>query len=499
MQEFDKKVFVLSLLVVLIGVCLHGFPSDDGLRHVGVAFSDFKSWGDVYPYSVFERFKDYDPWFGYDYCLKVIAAGLKLLPLPETAMKFLLVKGLSFIFLGLFFYLVLCRSGILAEIKDQNSFTLAYILLIVLLAQPSLRIMIIRPFAFGTFFLIYAVGQKGLAKGALSAAALMFFYPYLSWLYTIPVAFAHWLKGDKGFALGVISPTILFLGLQPSSFWGLQIALFSSDLVRQTMETKIDELHPTLNNLTFYIYVVFVLTLFPYFSQQVKKLNYSNLLILIYLLPALKYCRYFIDLTLPLLFISFGRDALNILIIPYGRIVSYWQLTIEMLWLKFWKKAAPVSSVSPCENNPRRFGSVNLKPYLAIIYLLVLALFVQRSYETFASLNAFQTQLSALPDRSLVLTDFNLQYKTLYTRPDLRLIPSCDLGSPLESIRKAYVGFFDKGDIGPLARKTGAAFLLENRKMYINPLDGGSLRLVNESKTLKVWSLVNEHGNFLKN
>ena len=55
-----------------------------------------------------------------------------------------------------FFYLVLQRSGILEEIKDQDTFTVAYVILIVLLVRPFLRIMIIRPFAYGSFFLLYA-------------------------------------------------------------------------------------------------------------------------------------------------------------------------------------------------------------------------------------------------------------------------------------------------------------------------------------------------------
>ena len=110
MREFNKKLFVLSLLVVVIGVCLYRLPSDDGLRHVGMAFGDFKSWGEVYPFSTFELFKDYDPWYGYDFSLRMIAAGLEHLPISLPALKFLLTKALALIFLLTFFHLVLNQN-----------------------------------------------------------------------------------------------------------------------------------------------------------------------------------------------------------------------------------------------------------------------------------------------------------------------------------------------------------------------------------------------------
>ena len=77
MSKFDKRIFILTLSVVVLATCLITFPADDGLRHVGMAFSDFTSWGDVYPFSQFEELKDYDPWFGYDLTLRLIAVAVK--------------------------------------------------------------------------------------------------------------------------------------------------------------------------------------------------------------------------------------------------------------------------------------------------------------------------------------------------------------------------------------------------------------------------------------
>ena len=493
MHAFNKNLFLLSLLVVVVGACLYRFPSDDGLRHVGVAFSHFKSWGEVYPFSMFQQFQDYDPWFGYDFCLRMIASGLRQLPLSESVMKFLMVKGLSFLFLGAFFFLVLSRSGILKQIKDRHTFTVAYMVLMSLLILPFQRIMFIRPFAFGTFFLLYSIDQKGLLKAAISSSLLIFFYPYLAWFYTLPAAFAHFLRGDKRFALGAAGVTVLFLVFQPPSFWGFQVALFNSDLVRQAMDPKIGELRFTLNRTTFYIYAALLLLLFPMCSKAVKRLNYANLLILIYLLPALKYIRYFIDLTLPLLFVSFGSEALRVLTEPYAKMVAYWREALKATFSRFRRRAASMPAEAGSSQGKKAKSYKNkkgsLKPYIAVVYLLLLGLLIYRNYGEYASLDQFEAALSGIPAGTLVLADFGLQYPTLYTRPDLRLIPSCELGFPQKRIRKAYLAFYNQGDILPLARKTGAKFLLENKGLYINPLEGRYLKLQKKGRDLRVWRI----------
>ena len=490
MQEFNKKLFILSLSLVVIGICLYRFPSDDGLRHVAMAFADFKGWGDVYPFSNFEVFKDYDPWFGYDFSLALSADCLKHTPVSLLTQKFVLIKVLSLFFSALFLYLVLTRSGIFKDIVDQDSFTLTYIILIILLAQPFLRIIIIRPFAFGSFFLFYTVGRKGIIRGALSSAALTFFYPYLAWFYTIPTGFAHFLKGDKKFALGVISVTIVFLCLQPSSFWGFQLALLKSDLVRQEIVPKIGEFGSTFNNITFYVYLTGFLILYPLFPKKAKTLNYRNLLIIIYLIPAMKYIRYFIDITLPLLFISFGREILKASLKPYQGFTLRWGEMLKSGAQRLKSRLTPFTSITGRGKGAGVIPAhLNLKPYIALGYALILTLLIFRNYNKLSSLREFQAGLSTIPRNSLILTDFSLQYKILYTRPDLTVIPSCEIGFAEEAIKKEYIDFLNKGKVAPLARKTGAEFLIENRRMYLDPEEGKMLRLMKDDDKLRVWKV----------
>lgn len=91
---FRKALWIaLGVFVFLLG--LHNFPLDDGLRHVGLAFGDSRSWGEVYPFSVFEAHRDYDPWYGYDLALRAGARAFARLPLPPLLPQFVLTKLLS--------------------------------------------------------------------------------------------------------------------------------------------------------------------------------------------------------------------------------------------------------------------------------------------------------------------------------------------------------------------------------------------------------------------
>jgi len=473
--------------------CLLRFPSDDSLRHVGLAFGNFTSWGKVYPFSIFEEFKDYNPWFGYDLTLRLIAGALKYLPISLLTLKFLLTKSLSFLFSLVFFYLIFKRSSLLDEIKDRDNFTLVLIILVVFLVFSFGRIMIVRPFAFGTFFLIYSVGQKGIARGFLSSLVLAFFYPYLCWFYILPIAFAHFIKGDKKFALGGISFIIIFLFLQPPSFWGFQIALVKSDMVRNAIGPKIQEFHLTLKHWYFYLNLFVFLVLYPKFSKDLRSLTYLNILILIYLLPAFKYIRYFLDLTLPLLFISFGKELIQIMDEPYRKLVASWGTTVQ----GSFDNIKSSLRVKPVRDNHAKSSEVegtgrSLKPYIAVSYLLVFAILIHVNIRQVSSLKEFRDGLMPVPEGSLVLASYNMQYKTLYLRPDLRVIPSCEIGFTKTSVSKEYMSYFNEGLLAPISKKTDAKFFLESGDIYVNPQDGRFLKLLKKNSSLKVWKILDQ-------
>jgi hypothetical protein len=255
------------------------------------------------------------------------------------------------------------------------------------------------------------------------------------------------------------------------------------------LDAKIGELSPTFIHGSFFIYLLGFLILYPSFSKEAKKLNYQNLLIIFYLLPSLKYIRYFIDVTLPLLFVSFAREIMIVLLEPYRQFISYWGGVIS----NHLQKLKPTRYKTNDGKAKKDFKFNLLVILLAISCAALLAQLIHLNYKEFSSLKRFQADLSVIPDGALVLTEFNLQYMTLFLRPDLRIIPSAEIGWPEDSIRKEYIEYFNNGEVLLLAKKTRARFFLENKEMYINPQNGKFLTMAKKSEKFRVWEIFYEH------
>jgi hypothetical protein len=107
------------------------------------------------------------------------------------------------------------------------------------------------------------------------------------------------------------------------------------------------------------------------------------------------------------------------------------------------------------------------------------------------SFTEFGYGLRPVNEESLVLASFNLQYRILYLRPDLRVIPSCEMGFAKKNILQEYLDFLNRGSFSSLSRKTGAKYLLESNDVIINPLDGKFLKLLKKNGRFKVWGIQN--------
>jgi hypothetical protein len=496
-----QKAFYVCLLVIVVAYALLNIPSDDGLRHIGLAFGDYRGWGDVYPFSRFEEFKDYNPWFGYDWSLQLAAEFFKKLPIPLLVSKYILIKALSMIFPALLLYLALKRSGLLLRIEDKKTFTLVLILMLFFLGFAVQRSAIARPFILGGLFLIYSIGRDGFINGVVSSGLLTFFYPYLSWFYILPSAFAHLLSGSRRYSLGAIIFLIVFLILQSGSFWGFQVALFQSDAVRAALNSKIGEFDLTIKTGFFMAVSAAFLILYPGFSSGTKKLGYVNILILIYMIPSLKYIRYFTDIAAPLLFISLGNDIFNLLNGPFSRLVASWRVILEeniKSAIRVFKSGLPgalkimpdIFNRSNNRNHAEPARQRSIKPLIIAAYLMLAIVILQLNRGYYNEFKEFADVLTPVPQGSMILLPFNQQYKTLFTRADLHLVPSCEIGFPSKEIFKEYDQFLNNGLILPLAKKTRAQYFLESGDIYINPAQGAHLELINEKGKLKLWRVI---------
>jgi hypothetical protein len=472
-----ERAFVLAVMLAAVGLGLAMVQGDDGLRHVGLAFAKARSWGDVYPFSYFQVFSDYDPWGGYDLSLRWLASLLAWLPLSVSVRRFLALKLLAIAFVSALLWLTVRRARIPETVRSGGGLLLALGLSAAWLAEPVLRALLVRPFAFGTLLLLYSVGQSGALRGLVSSGAVLFMYPYLGFIYTVPVAIAHAFRGSRSFAAGTALATAISFGLQPRSFYGLFVALLRSDSVRSRLPRHlIFELVPMTQHLALAAVVIGALLLLLPHAQPLRRLRVEHVLMLLFAPVSLKYVRYFLDVEMCMAFVAYGADGVRACERALARVGADWA---RMLGLR---EPAAQQSVSGPPRRPRL-----LRPLLAAAYVLVGVLLVVGCVQQYRELAHDAALISRVPPGSVVLTGFNEQYRILYNRPDLSLVPSCEIGFPRPDIESVYLAYFNRGRVCALARAISARYFLDARTNYLDPLDIGCLHMVREDDEHRLW------------
>jgi hypothetical protein len=475
-----QRAFGAAVLLVSVGVALCMVQGDDGLRYVGLAFGPVRPWGQVYPFSYFQVFSDYDPWGGYDASLRALAALLTPLPVPVALKRFIVLKLLSAGFVAGLLWLTTRRAQVAEAAVTGRGLVLGLAMMAVWLTEPVLRQLMARPFAFGTLLLLYSVGRRGALRGFLACALTLFMYPYLGWIYTGPVAIAHWLRGSRSFALGSLGATVLAFALQPHSFWGMLAALARSDAVRgQLPRLVIGELAPLSQHLGFALVSVAALLLLLPHVREPRRLGVAQVIMLLFLPVALKYARYFVDVELCMAFVAYGADALRLLERAFERVASDWRRLLGLVPRGDLQNdvRAPLAAARP------RW----LRPGLTLGYAAAVALLVVGCVEQYRALGRVGALLGPVPEGSLVLTSFNQQFEVLYNRPDLAVVPSCELGFPKDELRGPYLAYLNAGRVCSLARVISAGYFVEAGTDYLDPRDTGCLRLLQGDGALRLW------------
>ncbi len=487
---YQKLLFMILILVVFFQAFL-SFPSDDGLRHIGVALRGEAHWEEIYPYSGFSENAGTSPWYGYDLLLSLLFLPARSLGLDPASSAFLAIKLLSFSIALFLFLLTLQRSGIATEIESFRALLAATALILFLLAPLFARATMLRPFIFGTIFLVYSFGAGGWARGLLSSSALLFLYPYLAWFYIIPAAVGHLLRGSRSFGASALIPLSVFLALQPSSFWNLQLALILSGSVRSEMGVQISELRSIADSFYGVTIVAGYLLFYPHLHRGRGSILYGDLLAFCFLPFSALYIRTFTDLLLPILFVTHARALLPTFFSALLELKTGWKTFAENLPAKgavalFLHK----TRAKPQKDEPKR--EVSLKPVIGLLFVLLIGIGVKANIDQFVQIKKTAELLEAIPRNSVVLSSFNQQYRILFARPDLRVIPSSEAGLPAKSIRKEYVSFFKDGSFKDLVRRTSAAFLIEGKDMYLDPNDCAYLQPISMSAGMRMWEIRSE-------
>jgi hypothetical protein len=485
------KLFILVLSIILLFSCLLSFPTDDGLRHVGVAFEGISHWGDVYPFSYFSEYSDLSPWYGYDLILRRFLALLQYIPIQPATLKFFFVKFFSIILVLAVFVPIIRKSEILSEIENFQSLLLSTICIIFFLTNLFLRSMSLRPFIFGTIFLLYSFGKSGYLRGAAAAGALIFLYPYLSWFYILPVVFCHFLIGNRKYAVGALIVLVVFFLFQPLSFWNLQAGIFASGSFRKQMGANITELSTTFSSFYCGLVLIGLILSYPIFHVGRKKINYGDLLLLAYLLPSIIYIRTFMDVFLPLVFVTYSKNFMSILNPKLSSVKACWKTFLEEVRSEIFAKLPPriLIRINRLANSGRQ-STVSLKPIILFLFAVLIAVVIKTNFDQLRVINETENLLSNIPQNSTILSSFNQQYKILFVRPDLKIIPSSEIGMPIRTIRDEYIAFFKLGQFKSLASKTAASYLIEAKEDYLDPRESRFLQIVDSNNEMLIWKIL---------
>lgn len=436
---FKNQRYVYPFLVfgvALFANTLLSFPPDDGLRHIGMSATSNVTWGDVYPFSRFNDFADYNPWFGYDYFLRIIFICLRAFGFSDIIIKFIMVKALSLLISFIGFWVIVNKSGIVDKINGIYSLTIYTLITLLMLSQFFMRSSLIRPFIFGTIYLAFSFGKGGVAKAVISAGLLTFIYPYLAWFYIVPVSIGHILTGNKKFGISSMLLLILFLLCQPESFWGLQVSLFESAELRHFLNMDITEFNSSLSILSTALFAVSFLVFFPLFFNKNKKTVYGNFLLAAYAIPSLVFVRYMLDVFMPITFIVYGKNIYFIFVKLIEHILERWKNFL--------------AEISNCKILSRKFFLLKHKKdsnplifrlTLVFLFCILSVLIVNINQKQFQDLVNLEKTLQDIPINSILLTTFNQQYQLLFVRPDLRLVPSCEIAFFNDQIKKEYKNF----------------------------------------------------------
>ena len=168
-----------------------------------------------------------------------------------------------------------------------------------------------------------------------------------------------------------------------------------------------------------------------------------------------------IDVEMVMLFVICAAGLVEPIAARLERIGAFWLESLRTRWARLGR-SRPVAPA------PAGHG-VNLRPAIAVTSLILVALLAGVASKRHKDDAGLAKVLEAIPKGSLVLTTFNLQYRLLFVRPDLRLVPSCEMGFPAETILADYRRYIDKGDPCGLAQRIGAQWFVGPELMPFDP------------------------------
>ena len=257
------------------------------------------------------------------------------------------------------------------------------------------------------------------------------------------------------------------------------------------MDANITELSITFSSFYCVLVLIGLILSYPISHIGRKKLNYGDLLLLAYLLPSIIYIRTFIDVLLPLAFVTYSKSFISIVNPKLSSTTVYWKTFLDEVRNEVFAKLPQriLIRIKRIENSGR-LSNISLKPIILILFAVLFAFVIKTNFDQLRIINETEKLLSNIPQNSTILSSFNQQYKILFVRPDLKIIPSSEIGLPSHAIRDEYIDFFKSGQFKNLASKTSASYLIEAKEVYLDPREGQFLQFVGNNNKMTIWKIL---------
>ena len=303
-KESVSTYLLYGIVLLIVGTLIYvirPYPVDDFLRHI--RYIDYKPLGGyafMFPHSYFETFR-FNPWYGFD----LIAGILKNAVGPDRT-----VIAYEIAFTCIFIAAMLFN---LRTSRKSSLFPVTLIILFIFLSYGFYRIGLIRPAILISAFLLFGIPGRRFVPGVILAIVSAFFY-WLFWLYMVPLSAAHYIKGSKRFAGGVFIGTVISLlswGILTDFEYFRVVPHIFLTLVSGRDNIIINENVLSLGKLA--TPVIFLSVACFVFTAKVRRKTDLVFMLIIFTLPLAIQVRYFLDVSLPLIFIYTVNNNLDLI------------------------------------------------------------------------------------------------------------------------------------------------------------------------------------------
>ena len=446
-KEAAVTYILYAIMLLVVGTLIYAvrpYPVDDFLRHI--RYTDYKPMGGysfMFPYSYFETFR-FDPWYGFD-----LLAGLakNALGLDNAVIAY----EIAFTCIYMIGLLVNFKTT-----KKSSLFSVTLIILFIFMSYGFYRIGLIRPAILISVFLLLGLVGKRFVSGLLLAIASGFFY-WLFWFYTIPLSLAHYLKGSRNFALGVLAGTAVALlswvVLTDLEYVRVVASIFST-IISGRDNIVIGENMFSLGRLA--TPVIFLTVSLFIFTAKVRKEVDVVLLLIIFTLPLAIQIRYFLDVSLPLMVIYIVNNNLDL---------------IE----SFTERVKPT-----------------IEAFGIIAMVMITPPMLDRSVK---GKDVFTLKPLNIPVGSIVFTDnLPLNFHAVFYNPlPIRVIPSAEIGWNDTATKKSVKQLSDKPAIDdsfcPYFKAYRVNYVISEKNAIAGCLEFDKVLFSNTNKNITLWQV----------